>query len=156
MGADKRELIKSLTEAKELILDGYLKQGIDLIEKTVTSDNIKESNWVICNIIDAVPCQNLVTVLDNIGKMFDISVCGNVKRVISCYSKVNKYNELVDIAIDSIVQKRKVEQLDKVLQELGNNGMIYYKLALAYEKLNYSKKAQELKKKACENGIAEA
>jgi len=156
MVTDTYELIKSLTEAKERIIDGYAKQGIELIEKTVSSNNISQANWVICNIIDAAKCEYLVEVLDSIGKIFDISVCGNVKRVISCYAKVGKYSEFVDIAINSIVNRGKKDQLDKVLNDVGNNGEFLYKLSLAYEKLHDLKKAQELRKKACDSGIPEA
>ncbi|MEM4082900.1 MAG: DUF1955 domain-containing protein, partial [Saccharolobus sp.] len=47
-----QELRKKLIEAKRLILDGFTEQGIDLLSKIITSNNINESNWVICNIID--------------------------------------------------------------------------------------------------------
>ncbi|AWR96580.1 DUF1955 domain-containing protein [Acidianus sulfidivorans JP7] len=156
MGTDTRELIKSLTQAKTLIVDGFVKQGIEIIEKSVTSENIKQSNWVICNIIDAASCDAIVEVLDSIGKMFDISVCGNVKRVISCYAKQGKYSEFVDIAIDSIVQRGKKDQLDKILPYVNKSGIILYKLSEAYRKLNDVRTANELKRKACENGITEA
>jgi len=155
MGAEYRQLIKTLTNAKELIFNGHIKEGLDIIEKTVTPNNIKESNWVICNIIDAGNCNAVVSVLDSIGKMFDITACGNIKRVIKCYASVGKYGEFVDIAIDTLVSKGRKDQLDKILPDVGNNGKILLKLAQAYSKLKDQKKANELLRKACENGEKE-
>lgn len=158
MAPATRELIKILAQAKTLIIDGFVKQGIELIEKNVTSENIKEANWVICNIIDAASCEAMIEVLENIGKMFDISVCGNVKRVVECYAKTGKYDEFVDIAINSIVKRGRKDQLDKllVLPEINRSGIILYKMSQAYRRLNDTRTADELERKACENGVTEA
>lgn len=156
MVTDTRELIKTLAQAKTLIIDGFVKQGIELIEKNVTSENIRQANWVICNIIDAASCDAMIEVLDSIGRMFDISVCGNVKRVVECYAKAGKYSNFVDIAIEAMVRRGRKDQLDKLLPEVNKSGAIMHKLSQAYKKLNDIRTAQELERKACENGVTEA
>ncbi len=155
MASETRQLFKSLTYAKELIMNGHTKEGIEVIEKAVNSSNIKEANWVICNIIDAASCNAVVSVLDSIGKIFDISACGNVKRVIKCYDLAKKDSEFVDIAINALIARGKKDQLDKLLPEL-TYGKILLKLSQVYAKFKEERKARELMKKACEQGEKEA
>ncbi|TRM76736.1 hypothetical protein DJ528_07885 [Sulfolobus sp. B5] len=112
--SDSQELRRKLIEAKKLILDGFVEQGIDLLSKTITSENIKESNWVICNIIDAAECKAVVSVLDSLGKIFNISVCANVKRIPYCYAILKKTSENVDLALEAIISSGKKDQLDKL------------------------------------------
>ncbi|AEB94927.1 MAG: DUF1955 domain-containing protein [Metallosphaera sp.] len=157
MGSQSRELLKSLMEAKERILSGDVKQGVEIIGKNVNSSNIKESNWVICNVIDAADCQYVVETLESIGKIFDITVCGNLKRVVECYAKRSLDSEFVDLALTSLVEKRKLDQLDKVILGLNDSlPSLLVKLASAYAKLGNKKMEEELLKRACEKGLKEA
>ncbi|MEM3352185.1 MAG: DUF1955 domain-containing protein, partial [Saccharolobus sp.] len=109
-----QELRKKLIEAKKLILDGFTEQGIDLLSKIITSNNINESNWVICNIIDTANCKAVVETLDSLGKIFNITSCANLKRVIYCYATLNKMSEYVDLALDTLVKSNRKDQLDRL------------------------------------------
>ncbi|MCH1770206.1 MULTISPECIES: DUF1955 domain-containing protein [Metallosphaera] len=157
MVTESRELVKSLMEAKESIISGDVKRGVEIIEKTVNSSNIKEANWVICNVIDAADCAYVVETLNAIGKIFDVTACGNLKRVISCFMRAGKDSEFVDLALSALVQKRREDQLDKILAEAGEiPAPLLLKLASAYGKIGNRKKEQELLKQACEKGLKEA
>ncbi|AWS00249.1 DUF1955 domain-containing protein [Metallosphaera hakonensis] len=152
-----RELTKSLMEAKERIISGDVKQGIDIIGKVVNSSNIKETNWIICNIVDAADCPYVVETLKSIGKIFDISSCGNLKRIVTCFIKSGVDSELVDIALSAMVSRGKSDQLDKIVQEINDIPPIFLmKLATAYHKSGNLKKEEELLKQACNKGLKEA
>ncbi|AOL15624.1 hypothetical protein BFU36_01500 [Sulfolobus sp. A20] len=157
--SDSQELRRKLIEAKKLILDGFVEQGIDLLSKTITSENIKESNWVICNIIDAAECKAVVSVLDSLGKIFNISVCANVKRIPYCYAILKKTSENVDLALEAIISSGKKDQLDKLYSEIINMNVsaeFLIKIANAYKKLGAIKESNEIIKKICESGVKEA
>ncbi len=155
MASETKQLFKNLTYAKELIINGHVKEGIEVIEKAVNSNNIREANWVICNVIDAAQCNAVVTVLESIGKIFDISACGNVKRVIECYDAVKKDSEFVDIAIKALIARGKKDQLDKLVPRL-TYGKILLKMSQVYAQFKDDKRANELMRKACEKGEKEA
>ncbi|MCG3108248.1 hypothetical protein L3N51_00529 [Metallosphaera sp. J1] len=157
MVTESRELVKSLMEAKEKIISGDVKQGVEIIGKHVNSSNIKEANWVICNVIDAADCAYVVETLKSIGKIFDITACGNLKRVIFCFMRAGENSEFVDMALSALVEKRREDQLDKLLTEMNEiPAPFLVKLATAYGKIGNRKKEQELLKQACEKGLKEA
>ncbi|MEM3221149.1 MAG: DUF1955 domain-containing protein [Saccharolobus sp.] len=154
-----QELRKKLIEAKRLILDGFTEQGIDLLSKIITSNNINESNWVICNIIDTANCKAVVETLDSLGKIFDITSCANLKRVIYCYATLNKMSEYVDLALDTLVKSNRKDQLDRLYNELKDknvNPEFLMKIGISYRKLGLIRESNELLIKACENGLKEA
>ncbi|ACP35336.1 conserved hypothetical protein [Sulfolobus islandicus Y.G.57.14] len=157
--SESQELRRKLIEAKKLILDGFVEQGIELLSKTITSENIKESNWIICNVIDTADCDAVVKTLDSIGKIFDMSPCANIKRIVYCYALVNKASEYVDLALDIIVKSNKKDALDKLYNDLKNekiNPEFLLKIGIAYKKLGAVKESNEVLRKACENGLKEA
>ncbi|AKA74208.1 DUF1955 domain-containing protein [Saccharolobus solfataricus] len=157
--SESQELRRKLIEAKRLILDGFVEQGIELLSKTISPENIKESNWIICNIIDTANCDAVVKTLDSIGKIFDISPCANIKRVVYCYALMNKMSEYVDLALDVIVKANKKDSLDKLYNDLKNekiNPEFLLKIGTAYKKLNAVRESNEVLRKACENGVKEA
>jgi len=157
MTKENRELQKSLMEAKERIVNGDVKQGTELIGKVVNSSNIREANWVICNIIDAAECKYVVETLESIGKIFDITTCGNLKRVVTCHAMRGVLNEYVDIALGALVKRRREDLLDRLAQELMNaDPKFLVKLASAYGELGNTRKQGDLLRAACEKGLTEA
>lgn len=155
-----QELRKKLIEAKKLILDGFTEQGIELLSKIITPNNIKESNWVICNIIDTASCDAVVKILDSLGKIFNITACANIKRVIYCYASFNKMSEYVDLALNVIITSNRKDYLDKLysdIKEIPNiNPEFLFKIGQAYRKLGAIRESNELLRKACESGLKEA
>ncbi|QKQ99574.1 DUF1955 domain-containing protein [Metallosphaera tengchongensis] len=157
MVPENRELIKSLMQAKESIVSGEVKRGVEIIEKVVNSSNIKQSNWVICNVIDAAECETVVETLNLIGKIFDITACGNLKRVVTCFMKKGIDSDYVDLALSALVERRREDQLDKILAEVSEvDPRFLVKLAQAYAKLGNKRKEEELLRHACEKGLKEA
>ncbi|WP_338601785.1 DUF1955 domain-containing protein [Sulfolobus tengchongensis] len=157
--SESQELRKKLIEAKKLILDGFVEQGIDLLSKIITPENIKDSNWIICNVIDTASCDAVVNILNSLGKIFDISACANIKRIVYCYAITNKMSEYIDLALDTIVKLNKKDSLDKLYNDLKNENIkpeFLLKIGIAYRKLGAIRESNDVLRKACENGLKEA
>ncbi|BCU71443.1 DUF1955 domain-containing protein [Stygiolobus caldivivus] len=158
----KSDLLKRLMDAKKFFLDGYIDEGVKIVQDVLKSSPQKEEyNWFICNLIESVDCKYLFPVLDRISSSFDISKCQNVKNVVMCGILQNIYNSHVDLALNVLVEQGKRDRLEDITKEVFKvnpevNGEILYKLAEALRKVGDEKTATVLLNEACKKGVKEA
>lgn len=158
----KSDLIKRLMDAKKFFVNGYVDEGVKIVQDVLKlSPQKEEYNWFICNVIESVDCKYLFTILDKIGSSFDVSKCQNLKNVVMCGIRQNVYNAHVDLALNSLVTQGKRDRLEDITKDIFKvnpdvNGEILYKLAEALRRAGDEKDAVLLLQEACKKGIKEA